>query len=138
MLTLNSLKKAKGSSQGRKRVGRGDSSGRGTYSTRGIKGQKARSGVSGLKRLGMKQELLQTPKLRGFKSARPKNQVLTLKVINDNFKDGDNVTPEVLAEKKLISSANLPVKILGTKDKLTVKVKFAGIKMSASVSEQIK
>jgi large subunit ribosomal protein L15 len=55
MLTLNSIKKAKGSAKGRKRVGRGNASGHGTYSTRGLKGQKSRSGVSGLKRLGMKQ-----------------------------------------------------------------------------------
>jgi large subunit ribosomal protein L15 len=138
MLTLNNIKKAKGASKNKKRVGRGNSSGHGTYSTRGLKGQKARSGVSGLKRLGMKQQLLQTPKVRGFKSAKPKNQIISLKDINSNYKDGENVTPESLAEKGLISSANLPVKILGKTDKLTVKVKFAGVKMSAGVLEQTK
>ncbi|HZJ41922.1 MAG TPA: 50S ribosomal protein L15 [Patescibacteria group bacterium] len=138
MLTLNSIKKAKGASKGKKRVGRGNASGHGTYSTRGLKGQKSRSGVSGLKRLGMKQQLLQTPKSRGFKSAKPKNQVLSLRDINNNFKDGENVTPESLAEKKLITSASLPVKILGKTDKLTVKVKFAGVKMSMGAQEQTK
>lgn len=138
MLTLNNIKKAKGVSKNKKRVGRGNSSGHGTYSTRGLKGQKARSGVSGLKRLGMKQQLLQTPKVRGFKSAKPKNQIISLKDINSNYKDGENVTPESLAEKGLISSASLPVKILGKTDKLTVKVKFAGVKMSAGVLEQTK
>ena len=138
MLTLNSIKKAKGTAKGKKRVGRGNASGHGTYSTRGLKGQKCRSGVSGLKLLGMKQQLLQTPKSRGFKSAKPKNQVLSLKDINNNFKDGENVTPESLAAKKLISSASLPVKILGKKEKLTVKVKFAGIKMSVGAQEQTK
>lgn len=138
MLTLNNIKKAKGASKNKKRVGRGNSSGHGTYSTRGLKGQKARSGVSGLKRLGMKQQLLQTPKVRGFKSAKPKNQIISLKDINSNYKDGENVTPESLAEKGLISSASLPVKILGKTDKLTVKVKFAGVKMSAGVLEQTK
>lgn len=138
MLTLNNIKKAKGASKNKKRVGRGNSSGHGTYSTRGLKGQRARSGVSGLKRLGMKQQLLQTPKVRGFKSAKPKNQIISLKDINSNYKDGENVTPESLAEKGLISSASLPVKILGKTDKLTVKVKFAGVKMSAGVLEQTK
>jgi len=138
MLTLNNIKKAKGASKNKKRVGRGNSSGHGTYSTRGLKGQRARSGVSGLKRLGMKQQLLQTPKVRGFKSAKPKNQIISLKDINSNYKDGENVTPESLAEKGLISSASLPVKILGKNDKLTVKVKFAGVKMSAGVLEQTK
>ncbi|MFA6513692.1 MAG: 50S ribosomal protein L15 [Patescibacteria group bacterium] len=137
MLSLNTIKQAKGSSKKIKRVGRGNASGHGTYSTRGQKGQKSRSGVSGLKRLGMKKQLLQIPKSRGFKSLNPKNQVVSIKAINSNFKDGEIVNPENLAIKNLISSIVLPVKILG-KEKLTVKVKFAGIKMSESVKDQAK
>ncbi len=135
MLSLNTIKKAKGSAQKRKRVGRGNASGHGTYSTRGLKGQKSRSGVSNLKRLGMRQQLLQTPKSRGFKSLNPKNQIVSVKAINNNFKDGDQVCPKCLAEKGLISTAELPVKILG-KEKLSVKVEFKGVKMSASLSGQ--
>lgn len=138
MLTLNSIKKAKGAAKDKKRVGRGNASGRGTYSTKGLKGQKARSGVSNLKRLGMKQQLLQTPKSRGFNSMHPKNQILNLGDINNNFKDGDKVTPESLFEKRLISSPKKPVKILGKDVKLKVKVQFAGVKMSESVKAQIK
>jgi len=137
MLSLNTITEAKGRAKKNKRVGRGNASGHGTYSTRGQKGQGARSGVSGLKRLGMKAQLLQIPKSRGFKSDKPKNQVVSVKVINNSFRDGDVITPATLAEKKLISSAALPVKILG-KEKLTVKVKFAKIKMSAAVTEQLK
>ncbi|MFA6995266.1 MAG: 50S ribosomal protein L15 [Patescibacteria group bacterium] len=137
MLSLNTIKKTKGSAKKNKRVGRGNASGHGTYSTRGQKGQKSRSGVSGLKRLGMKKQLLQIPKSRGFRSLQPKNQVVSIKAINKNFKDNEIVNPLVLFEKKLISSSSLPVKILG-KEKLTVKVKFEKIKMSASLSEQLK
>ena len=137
MLSLNTIKKAKGSAKKNKRVGRGNASGHGTYSTRGLKGQKSRSGVSGLKRLGLKKQLLQIPKSRGFKSLNPKNQVVSVKMINKHFKDNEIVNPLVLFEKKLISSASRPVKILG-KEKLTVKVKFEKIKMSAGLSEQIK
>jgi len=137
MLSLNTIKQAKGAAKKIKRVGRGNASGHGTYSTRGQKGQKSRSGVSGLKRLGMKQQLLQIPKARGFKSLKPKNQVVSIKAINNNFKDGEVVNPENLAIKDLVSSSILPVKILG-KEKLTVKVKFEGIKMSKSVFEQSK
>ena len=39
MLSLNTIKKSKGSHKNKKRVGRGNASGRGTYSTRGQKGQ---------------------------------------------------------------------------------------------------
>lgn len=136
MLSLNSIKKSKGSSKSVKRVGRGNASGHGTYSTRGLKGQRSRSGVSNLKRLGMKQQLLQTPKQRGFKSHKPKNQIVSVENINKYFKDGDVVCPKCLAEKNLIPSSGLPVKILG-KEKLTVKVSFENIKMCASLSEQL-
>jgi len=135
MLSLNTIKKSKGSLKKNKRVGRGNASGHGTYSTRGQKGQKSRSGVSGLKRLGLKKQLLQIPKVRGFKSLNPKNQVVSVKTINSFFKDGETVTPTALFEKKLIASASLPVKILG-KEKLTVKVKLEKIKTSESVKTQ--
>lgn len=136
MLSLNTIKQGKGRNKARKRVGRGNASGKGTYSGKGIKGQKARSGVSNLKRLGMKQRLLQTPKLRGFNSLNPKNQVVDIKKINANFKDSEVVSPETLFVKDLISYIDRPVKILG-KDKLTVKVTFEKIKMSASLEAQV-
>jgi len=137
MLSLNTIKKTKGSSKKIKRVGRGNASGHGTYSTRGLKGQKSRSGVSGLKRLGMKKQLLAIPKVRGFKSHRPKNQVVSVKAINRNYKDNEIVNPTTLFEKKLINSAELPVKILG-KEKLTVKVTFEKVGSSEPVKGQIK
>jgi len=137
MLSLNTIKKSKGSNKNKKRVGRGNASGHGTYSTRGLKGQGQRSGVSNLKRLGMRAQLLQTPKVRGFKSAKPKNQIVSVKAVNNNFKDGEVVSAATLLEKNLISALDKPVKILG-KEKLTVKVKFESIKMSASVKEQAK
>lgn len=137
MLSLNTIKKAKGSAKKIKRIGRGNASGHGTYSTKGLKGQKARSGVSNLKRLGMRKQLLSIPKVRGFKSAKLKNQVVSIKAINNNFKDNETVNPATLAAKKLINSAELPVKILG-KEKLTVKVTFEKVNASKSVTDQIK
>lgn len=133
MLSLNSIAQAKGAAKKKKRVGRGNASGHGTYSTRGLKGQKSRSGVSGLKRLGMKKQLLQIPKTRGFKSLNPKNQIVTVKAINHNFKDGETVDPAALLAKKLIASDRQPVKILG-KETLAVKVKFSGVKLNATLA----
>lgn len=136
MLSLNNIKRATGATKNRKRVGRGNASGHGTYSTKGLKGQKARSGVSNLKRLGMRQQLLQTPKSRGFKSLQAKNQIVSVSAINNNFKDGETVNHAILLEKELIKSLSVPVKVLG-KEKLTVKVKFEKIKMSESVQKQL-
>lgn len=137
-LSLNIIKKSKGGSQKKKRVGRGNSSGHGTYSTRGLKGQKSRSGASGLKRLGMKKQLLQIPKARGFKSLAPKNQVISVATINQNYKENEVVNPTTLVEKGLIKSAELPVKILGKEPLLVKGLKFEKVKMSATVKGKIK
>ena len=113
MLRLDNLKPGKGSVKKEKRVGRGNASGHGTYSGRGQKGQKSRAGVGGLKRLGMKSSLLQIPKVRGFKSKKPKNQPVNLSDLNINFKDGAEINPKTLLGKGLIKDAKFPVKILG-------------------------
>ncbi len=118
-------------------MGRGNASGHGTYSGRGLKGQKSRSGVSNLKRLGMRQVLLRTPKKRGFKSLKPKNQVVNLDVINVNFKDGDKITPKTLLRAGLLDTSKIPVKILGKGELKLKNLKFSGVKMSASVKKQL-
>ena len=45
-MNLSNLKPAKGATKARKRIGRGEGSGRGGTSTRGHKGAKSRSGYS--------------------------------------------------------------------------------------------
>jgi len=137
MLSLDNIKKSKGAKKNRKRIGRGNASGTGTYSGKGQKGQASRSGVSNLKRMGMKKQLLQIPKVRGFKSHRPKNQVVSVKAINNNFKDGEVVNVQTLFDKNLVSKTTLPVKILG-KEKLTVKVEFERVSLNATIREQVK
>jgi large subunit ribosomal protein L15 len=136
-LSLHTIKPSKGAMKKRKRVGRGDASGHGSYSTRGIKGQKSRSGVSGLKRLGLKMTLMRIPKKRGFKSFYPKDQVVNLSVINSNFKDGETVSPRSLFKKGLIDNTKAEVKILGEGDLNVKNLKFEDVKMSESVKGKI-
>lgn len=136
-LALNTIKNSTGAHKKVKRVGRGNASGHGTYSTKGLKGQKSRSGVSNLKRLGMKKQLMKIPKVRGFKSLQPKNQPVNVSSINLKYKDGETVSPETLKVKGLITSLSKPVKILG-KQKLTVKnLKFEKVLMSDSAKTQL-
>jgi large subunit ribosomal protein L15 len=138
MLTLHTIQPAKGATKKRKRIGRGNASGHGTYSGRGLKGQKSRSGgKSGLKRKGMKQMLLQTPKLRGFKSGKPKNQVANLTDLNYAFKDGALVNPQSLLKAGLIDNASAPIKILGNGELKIKKLRFSNVKVSESVKTQI-
>jgi len=136
-LSENTIKSVKGSTKTRKRVGRGNSSGSGTYSGRGQKGQNARAGVSGLKRLGMKQILLRIPKKRGFKSLLGDMQVINVSTLNKFFKDGDKVTPKILAEKGIIDSASEKTKILGQGILKVKSLSFSKLNFSKSAKEQV-
>jgi len=137
-LAIHTIKPKKGSTKKRKTVGRGNSSGHGTYSGRGLKGQNSRSGVTNLKRLGMKHQLLQIPKKRGFKSKKLKNQIVNILEINYHFKDGDLVSPASLRKINLVKETNLPIKILGEGQLKLKKLTFKGVKCSDQAGEQIK
>ncbi len=139
-----SLSNIKGNfkAKSRKRVGRGNASGHGTYSTRGLKGQKSRSGVSGLKRLGMKKQLLAVPKKRGFKSYQTKNETVDFDGLNKYFKDGALVNPKTLlrvgliqhhGRVKILSRGELKVKNLNFKDVSVSKVALEKLKASGAV-----
>lgn len=130
MIKLHQLKKHPKSTHRRKVVGRGVGSGHGTYSTRGGKGQTARTGHSKMPAAfeGGRQPLVrQLPKNRGFSSLNTKTIGIPLGKLNI-FNDGEIVTAKTLQEKGIIRQpgiiANAGVKILGgeTKKKLTVKV----------------
>jgi large subunit ribosomal protein L15 len=136
-LEINSLKPAVGSTKKRKRVGRGNASGHGTYSCKGLKGQKSRSGVSGLKRLGMRQVLLRTPKKRGFISLKGKDQVINISLLNLNFKENEEINPKTLFDKKLIDNIKTPIKVLGQGELKVIGLKFTGLKLSNTAKEQI-
>jgi large subunit ribosomal protein L15 len=111
-LTLHSLKSFP--KKRRKRVGRGFGSGHGRYSTRGIKGQRSRSGgKAGLKLKGAKRRIMALPKIGGFKSIHPKPAIINLDKLADHFNEGDKVNPEILLKKGLIKKIKAGVKILG-------------------------
>jgi len=101
----------------KRRIGRGNGSGRGTYSTRGLKGQKSRSGSrKGLKLKGFKKTLMSLPKFKGMLPRNPKNQVVLTSVLEKHFEINAKVTPGSLLEKKLIRNLEQPVKVLFDKD----------------------
>lgn len=136
-LSLSNLKPARGAKKRKIRVGRGTSSGHGTYSGRGAKGQRSRSGgKKGLKLFGLKGIIQSTPKLGGFKSLRPKLEVVNLKDLEENFKDNDIITPEVLKQKGLIDNTKVGVKILG-EGKLTKKFVIKTHKISESAKVMV-
>ena len=125
----------------KKRVGRGGK--RGTYSGRGLKGQRSRAGrkfkpaIRGL--------IKRYPKLRGYrfkskvKSQKSKIAILNLETLEKRFNSGEKITPEILLERKIIRriKGRLPkVKIL-SRGKLTKKLIIEGCQISKSSKEEI-
>ncbi|MEW5873262.1 MAG: 50S ribosomal protein L15 [Chloroflexota bacterium] len=116
-MKLHDLKPQEGSKKDRKRVGRGISGGQGKTAGRGTKGQGARSG--GNSRLyhqgGNLPFFRRLPFVRG-KGFTPFNRVEYNEVNLDqlaSFAVGSDVTPEALAEARLLRDARNPVAILG-------------------------
>jgi large subunit ribosomal protein L15 len=123
----------------RKRVGRGGK--RGTYSGRGMKGQKARSGASvdPLFEGGRSSLVERLKKVRGFKSIHPKKNVVSLDMLEKRFESGETVSAETLVAKGLVDEALLKrgVKVLGN-GTLTKKLTVAqGILLSGSAQEAV-
>jgi len=120
-----------------KRVGRGIGSGRGKTSTRGHKGQKARSG--GGTRPGFEggqMPLYRRLPKRGFTNIFKKKFAL-VKIDDLNVFDANTkVTPELLLEKGIIKKAEDGVKILGDGE-LKIKIDVAAHAFSETAKEKI-
>ena len=112
------LTPAPGSKKSRKRVGRGDGSGHGTYSGRGCKGQKSRSGYKMSRGFeGGQLPLIQRlPRKRGFVNIfRTEYSVVNIGQLN-MFEAGSEVTPERLVAAGVVKSLRQPIKILAEGD----------------------
>lgn len=113
-LKLNQLKPAEGAKKRKKILGHGYGSGHGGSSTRGTKGQRARSG--GGPRPGFEggqMPLIRRIPKRGFTNPfKREYAIVNLGTLEKYFSRGDTITPEVLKEKKIVKQ-NLPIKILG-------------------------
>lgn len=125
----------------KKRVGRGGK--RGTYSGRGIKGQKARAGRR-LKPI-IREIIKRYPKLRGYKfkskikSQKSKLVILNLEALEKKFNSGEKINPQKLLERKIISKikGRMPqVKILA-KGELTKPLIIENCLLSKSAKEKI-
>lgn len=106
----------KGARRRRKRVGRGDSAGGGSYAGRGMKGQKSRSGW----RLRPGFEGGQLPLIKGLPMKRGFNNryktyyaLVNLDTLQGRFEANTRVTPELLRGLGIIRRVNRPVKVVG-------------------------
>lgn len=113
-MKLHELKPAEGSTKVRRRVGRGIGSGMGKQSTRGAKGQNARTGGGvrpGFE--GGQMPLYRRLPKRGFKNVLAKQYaVVNVEQLNV-FENGDLVNPPALIEKGILKNVLDGVRILG-------------------------
>jgi len=136
-MRLEELKPAKGATKKAKRVGRGFGSGHGKTSTKGHKGQKARSG--GVKPAGFEggQMPLQRriPK-RGFTNIFRKEYAVVNLSDLEKMAGPDPITPETLRQKGVIKDMKAGVKVLGMGE-LKTKITVRAHKFSKSALDKI-
>jgi len=136
-MKLHELAPAPGSKHAKKRVGRGTGSGMGKTSTRGHKGQWARSGGGvrpGFE--GGQNPLYRRLPKRGFKNFnRIEYAIVNLEDLNQ-FAAGTEVTPETLLETGIVKNPKDGIKILGNGE-LTVQLTVKANKFSQSAVDKI-
>lgn len=138
-MNLHSLKPAKGSTHSRKRIGRGQGSGRGGTSTRGHKGAQSRSGYS--RKMGFEGGQMpiqiRLPK-RGFTNINRVDYIALNLDLIQHFADKYNVTSidmDFLREKNIIQKTHL-VKVLSNGE-ITSKLTISANGISKSALEKI-
>ncbi|MGL5357444.1 MAG: 50S ribosomal protein L15 [Metamycoplasmataceae bacterium] len=128
-MKLHSLKANDGSRTEKHRVGRGHAAGKGKQAGKGQSGQNKRSGGTRPGFEGGQNPWFRRLPKRGFNNVNHvEYQVVSLSSLEENFKNNDLVTPEILLEKKIARNKNLPIKLLANGNltkKLTIKVNAA-------------
>ena len=114
-MSLSNLRPPKGMKHAKKRIGRGQGSGNGKTAGRGHKGAKSRSGYKFKRGFeGGQMPLHRRVPKRGFHNPfRVEYEVVNLDTLAARFDAGAVVTPELLLERGLMSSAQRLVKVLG-------------------------
>ena len=117
-MQAHDLRPPSGAKHARRRVGRGNASGHGTYSGRGLKGQKSRAGHKPRRFFegGQTRLIKKLPRRRGFTNLfRVEYAPVNLSDLA-KFEAGVEVTPELLKERGILRSLRKPVKILAVGD----------------------
>ena len=138
-MKLNEITPKEGSKFARTRVGRGIGSGKGKTSGKGVKGQKARSGVAIKGFEGGQMPLYRRLPKRGFNNKRFAKAFIEINVSDlEKFDDGATVNAEILASAGILSipKVNDGIKILGNGD-LTKKLTVQATAFTASAKAKI-
>ena len=135
-MKLHELSPAPGSVKAPKRIGRGTGSGMGKTSTKGHKGQKARSGSKKNGFEGGQMPIYRRLPKRGFKNVWAKTFAeVNVETLN-RFEDGTTVDPVVLVESGILTNVQDGIRILGNGE-LTKKLTVRANGFTKSAEEKI-
>ncbi len=132
------LRSPQGAKKNRKRIGRGNARGTGTYSGRGIKGQNSRSGGGvrpGFE--GGQQRLIKgMPTLRGFTNIfRTEYAPVNIDTLT-GFETGTEVTLGLMVSSGIVKDLSNPVKVLG-RGEITIPLTVEANSFSESAKRKI-
>lgn len=112
-MNLNSIQPPEGSTQSKRRVGRGIGSGMGKTCTRGTKGQKARRQISPAFEGGQTPIHRRLPVKKGFQNVNHRTfAVVNLDDLEKHFEAGEAATPETIVAKHIVGELKDGLKIL--------------------------
>ena len=135
----HTLSSAGSKTRKRKRIGRGDASGNGSYSGKGMKGQKSRSGggVRPGSEGGQLPLIKRLPSLRGFTNIfKTQYHAVNLDTILKMYPNGGDVSPGTLVETGVLKDQKLPLKVLG-RGEINVNLKVSAHKFTKSAKQKI-
>lgn len=129
--------KPKQKKRDKKRIARGGK--RGTYSGKGLKGQKSRAGRK--IRPQLREIINKFPKQRGstFKDLKHQVKEIQLSELQKKFPNGGKISPALLRKAGLIAKSSFPkgkIKILGTAD-LNAVYEISGCVLSRKAQEAV-
>jgi large subunit ribosomal protein L15 len=137
-MSLNNLRKPKGATHSKKRVGRGQGSGNGKTAGRGHKGAQSRSGYHFKRGFeGGQMPLHRRVPKRGFHNpTRVEYDVVNLDTLTERFEAGAVITPDTLRAIGLLQGGRRPLKVLA-RGEVTKAFTIHAHKFSGKAAEKI-
>jgi large subunit ribosomal protein L15 len=137
-MNLHDVHKGIKRNKSKKRIGRGPGSGHGKTSTRGSKGQGARSGYASMRVFeGGQMPLVRRIPKRGFHNKFAETvAIVNVGDLEEKFQPGEEVTPESLKAKSLAKGSYDLLKVLG-EGELTKGLKISAHRFSRTALEKI-
>jgi len=137
-MKINDVHKDIHRNKAKKRIGRGPGSGHGKTSTRGNKGQGARSGYASMRVFeGGQMPLVRRIPKRGFNNKFALSvAIVNLGELDAVFQSGEEATPETIKAKSLTKGSYDVLKVLGDGE-LSKNLKISAHRFSRSALEKI-